>query len=128
MLGDASFKKTGLIKFGIDAKYKNNVPEGKTKLTFKNANLNFESTSYEWYIINNNKAQLKGKGAINGNGDYTFLITMIDSGLPEGQRQDKIRIKITNTNGQLIYDNQPGSSDTADPTVQITNGAIKVHQ
>ena len=121
-------QKTGDIKFGIDAKYKDNTPQGKTKLNFKDANFNFESTSYEWYTINTNKAQLKGTGTINSIGSYIFLITMIDSGLPEGQHQDKLHIKITDTNGQLIYDNQPGSSDTADPTVQITNGAIKVHQ
>ncbi len=119
---------SGEIKFGVQAKYKGNTPEGKTKFNFKEADLDFESTSYEWYVITGNKAQLKGTGAINGSGNYNFLLTAIDTGEPEGKRTDTLRMKITDANGAIIYDNQTEASDTTGPTTAITNGSIKIHK
>ncbi len=118
---------SGEVKFGINAKYKNSTPEGKTKFNFKEANFNFESTSYQWYVIIGNKAQLKGTGVINGSGNYNFFLTAIDTGEPEGERTDTLRMKITDTNGSIIYDNQPGTPDTADPIAPLQNGSIKIH-
>lgn len=124
----SSPEASGEVKFGVRAKYKGNTPEGKTKFNFKEAGLNFESTSYQWYVITGNKARLKGTGKINGAGNYNFLLTAIDTGKPEGERTDTLRMKITDTSGAVIYDNQTGAPDTADPTSAIINGSIKIHK
>lgn len=117
---------TGELKFGIQGKYNNNTtPTGKTKLDFKTANFSFDSTSYQWLVINGNKAQLKGTGTINGSGNYTILVTALDGTQTGGV--DKIRIKITDSSNNVIYDNQAGDPNSADPTTAITKGSLKVH-
>lgn len=51
------------------------------------------------------------------------MITVID-GLPY-----KFRIRIWNEEtGEMIYDNLPGATDTANPETAIGSGAIVIHK
>jgi len=116
---------TGKATFGFVSKYQKgaNVPTGNTEFQFHVANMNFKSTSYDWLVIAGTKAKYKGTGTINGVGEYQFMLTAID-GSP-----DKFRIKIWDmATGEVIYDNQPGESDTADPTTAIGGGSIVIHK
>lgn len=117
----------GQLKFNIRAKYRvnNTVPTGKIKLDFKKGNLSFDSNSLQWLVINGDKVQLKGTGTINGSGNYTIFIAVLDGAKKIGE--DKIRIKITDSSNSVIYDNQSGSPDSADPTTPITKGSLKIH-
>lgn len=118
----------GELKFNMQAKYKRNntTPTGKVNLDFKKANFSFDSNSLQWLVINGGKAQLKGIGTINGSGNYIIFLTALDGSQTSGI--DKIRIKITDSSNNIIYDNQPGDSDTADPIAPITKGSLKIHQ
>ena len=110
------------VHFGFNPKYHKNTTIPKVETEFKLSGLTFKSTSHDWLVINGAKAQFKGSGTINGAGDYSFLVTVID-GSP-----DKIRIKIWDkVTGEEFYDNQPGAADYADPTTQIGGGSIKIH-
>lgn len=116
---------TGKATFGFVSKYQKgaNIPTGNTEFQFHVANMNFKSSSYDWLVIAGTKAQYKGTGTINGMGEYKFMLTAID-GSP-----DKFRIKIWDkATGDVIYDNQLGASDTADPTTAIQGGSIVVHK
>jgi hypothetical protein len=116
---------TGKATFGFVSKYQKgaNVPTGNTEFQFKVADLNFKSTSYDWLVIAGTKAQYKGIGTINGAGEYRFMLTAID-GSP-----DKFRIKIWDkATGGLVYDNQLGAADDADPTTSIGGGSIVIHK
>ena len=117
----------GQFKFNIQAKYNanNTTPSGKINLDFKTANFSFDSTSFQWLVINGNKAQLKGTGTINGSGNYTIFISVLDGAKKSGT--DKIRIKITDSSNNVIYDNQAGDPETDDPTAPITKGSLKIH-
>jgi len=85
--------------------------------------LNFKSKSYDWLGIAGSKTQYKGTGTINGAGEYGFMLTATD-GSP-----DKFRIKIWDkATGEVIYDNQLGASDTADPATIIQGGSIVIHK
>ena len=119
---------TGQLRFNINAKYKGNnlVPTGKIKLDFKTANFSFDSTSFQWLVISGNKAQLKGIGTISGSGNYTIFISVLDGAKKSGV--DKIRIKITDSSNSVIYDNQAGDPESADPIVQLTKGSMKIHR
>lgn len=56
-------------------------------------------------------------------GEFKFMITVID-GLPY-----KFRIRIWNEEtGEMIYDNLPGATDTANPETAIGSGAIVIHK
>lgn len=117
---------SGDVKFGIQAKYLNgNAPQGNTKWNFKNGNLDFVSTFYQWLVVSGNKATLKGNGTINGSGNYTFLTTVIDGSQTGGQ--DLIRFQIKDSTNTTIYDSQLNQADTSNPTTQLTSGSVKVH-
>jgi hypothetical protein len=110
---------SGKATFGFVSKYKKGttVPDGNTQFQFHAAGFNFSSTSYEWLVVAGKKAQFKGKGSINGEGEYTFLLTAED-GSP-----DTFRIKIwyEDTSGEhVVYDN--GSQQA------LGGGSITVHK
>jgi hypothetical protein len=121
----------GKASFGFVSKYQNgaSVPTGQTEFQFKAANLNFKSTTYDWLVVAGARAQFKGAGAINGAGDYRFILTAIDGQINGGGGVDKFRIKIwNNAGGGLIYDNQLNAPDNTDPTTALGGGAIVIHK
>jgi|GEM_PF-4757816 len=120
---------TGKATFGFESRYQNgaSVPTGDTQFQFRVANLNFKSTAYEWLVIAGARAQYKGSGTINGGGSYSFLLTAIDGDTSGGGGVDRFRIKIW-TNAGVIYDNQPGSADSDDPTTALGGGSIVIHR
>jgi len=71
------------------------------------------------------KAQYKGSGTVNGAGNFGFLLTAIDG----SKVPDTFRIKIWNiSTGSVVYDNQMGANDGADPTTAVAGGSIVVHK
>ena len=121
---------SGKASFGFVSKYQKgaNVPSGDTEFQFKAGDLNFKSSVYEWLVIAGARAQFKGSGAINGEGDYGFLLTAIDGQEPGGGGTDKFRMKIWDKgSGGVVYDNQRGDDDTANVTTGLGGGSITVH-
>ncbi|MBE7500480.1 MAG: right-handed parallel beta-helix repeat-containing protein [Verrucomicrobiales bacterium] len=122
---------TGKANFGFVAKYQPgaNVPSGNTEFQFKAGDLNFKSTSYDWLVVAGAKAKFKGRGTVNGAGDYAFQLTATDGQVNGGGGTDRFRIKIWDqSGGGVIYDNQPGDADTADATTALGGGSIVVHK
>lgn len=119
----------GKATFGFVSKYKKGatVPTGNTEFQFKVANLNFRSEIYQWLVVAGAKAQYKGTGTINGEGNYGFMLTAIDGDIKG--TTDKFRIKIWDQNNDtLLYDNQLSVPDDADPTMEISGGSIVIHK
>ncbi len=116
---------TGKANFGFVSKYKKGatVPDGTTEFQFKAGSLNFHSSSYDWLVVSGSKATFKGAGTINGAGDYGFMLTARD-GTP-----DTFRIKIWDmATESIVYDNQVGASEIAEPTTILGGGSIVVHK
>lgn len=122
---------TGKANFGFVSKYKKgaNVPTGETEFQFKSGDLNFHSESYQWLVVAGAKAMFKGDGAINGGGDYGFMLSAIDAALTPSIDTDRFRIKIWDKdNGDaIVYDNQMNDDDDADATTEIRGGNIVIH-
>jgi PKD repeat protein len=119
---------TGKANFGFVSKYKKgaNIPTGKTEFHFKVARFKFHSTSYQWLVVAGTKAMYKGEGTVNGDGAYGFMISAIDGDSKDNP--DMFRIKIWDlATDAIVYDNQMGSTEDADPTTVIGGGNIKVH-
>ncbi len=119
----------GKAVFGFVAKYQQGAgaPTGQTQFRFQLADMAFTSTSYQWLVVSGPKAQFKGSGTINGGGDYEFLLTATDGQAPGGGGVDRFRIKIWDkATGNIVYDNQAGGTDTADPTTAIAGGNIAI--
>jgi hypothetical protein len=127
----------GRANFGFVAKYeqKGTVLAGETEFQFQIADFRFHSESYDWLQIAGPKAQYKGIGTVNGSGNYGFMLTATDGQLQGGGGVDRFRIKIwnrdlicpdTNPTCNIVYDNQFGSVDGADPTTAIAGGSIVI--
>jgi hypothetical protein len=114
------------------SKYKkdNSTPEGQTEFQFQVADLNFHSDSYEWLVVAGHNAMYKGTGTINGTGNYGFLISAIDEDLTPSTDVDLFRIKIWDRESEdaIVYDNQMGDDEDADPATAIGGGNIKIHK
>jgi ligand-binding sensor domain-containing protein len=127
----ANLGLTGKANFGFDAKYKNGatLPTGNIEFQFQVANLNFHSASYQWLVVAGTKAQYKGTGTINGEGNYAFMLSAIDGQINGGGGIDKFRIKIWDKDtGEVVYDNQIGAAEDADPTTAIAGGSIVIQK
>jgi hypothetical protein len=126
----ANLSLTGRANFGFVSKYQKgaNVPTGNTEFQFKEGNLNFSSTSFSWLVIQGTtQAQFKGTGTINGSGSYNFLVTAIDGDAFTGTKKpDSFRIKITDSLGNVVYDNQMGMDETGTASTVISGGSIQI--
>lgn len=115
----------GRANFAFVSKYVKGkaLPTGQTEFVFNAANLNFHSGSYEWLIVNQAgaNAQFKGRGTINGGGDYTFMLWATDGDKDSNASTvDSFRIKIWDTSsGNVVYDNAA--------EVNIAGGSIMIH-
>lgn len=122
---------TGKANFGFVSKYNKgaSIPTGQTQFQFKAAGLDFHSTDYQWLVVAGPKAQFKGSGMINNDGDYGFMLTAIDGQLNGGGGTDKFRIKIWDKATEaVVYDNQVGAPDDADPSTALGGGSIVIHK
>lgn len=121
---------SGKANFGFISKYKKgaSVPTGQTEFNFNLADLEFHSTSYQWLVIANTKAMYKGEGTINNEGEFGFMLSAIDGDLSGGE-EDRFRIKIWDKyTEEVVYDNQFGAGDDADPATVISGGNIAIHK
>src|SRR5205814_1739871 len=84
--------------------------------------LAFHSTSYDWLVVAGSKVQFKGSGAINGAGDYGFMLTAVDGDLKGGDDTFRMRIWDTAT-GVVIYDNQLAAATVLPPQQPSAEGA-----
>jgi PKD repeat protein len=129
---DASLE--GKATFGFVSKYKKgaDVPSGVTEFQFKLADLNFHSDSYEWLVVAGPRAQFKGVGTINGEGEFKFMLTAIDGEINGGGDVDKFRIKIWYEESDgieiVVYDNQIGEVEDAEPATELGGGSIVIHK
>jgi hypothetical protein len=120
----------GKAQFGFVSRYQKGaaVPSGNTQFHFQVADLRFSSTDYQWLVVAGPKAQYKGSGVINGEGDYGFILTAVDGQRPGGGDVDKFRIKIWDkATEEIVYDNQMGEPDGNDPVLAISGGNIAIH-
>ncbi len=121
---------SGRVSFGFQSKYKKgaNFPTGETQFSFRVADLNFHSDTYEWLVVAGPQAKYKGTGTINGGGDYGFLLTAVDGQFNGGGGVDKFRITIWDREtGAVVYDNKMGKSDDSAAATELGGGQVVVH-
>jgi len=134
---------SGRADFAFSSKYTKNAPAptGNTTFQFSGAGFVFQSTAYQWLVVSGNRAQLRGTGTVNGQGNYQFLMVAVDrdsngngngNGNVNGngnRRQDRFSIRIWTTDPAtnaetVIYDNQ---SVAAAQGTALGGGNIVIH-
>jgi hypothetical protein len=106
------------------------TPIRNTQFDFQLAGLTFHSDSHEWIETSGARVQLMGTGTINEDGKYVFLLIAIDGHKQGGGGggDDKLRVKIWDeATGELVYDNETGADDLAEPTTPLSGGSIVFH-
>ncbi|MDI7275474.1 MAG: hypothetical protein QME94_05815, partial [Anaerolineae bacterium] len=120
---------SGTALFSFTCRYMNGetVPSSRWTFDFEVANLSFRSSSYEWLAVYGATARFRGRGSLNGSGDYGFMVTGLD-GKVAGTKDDLIRVVIWDrSDGRVIYDSQPGDGVLAAPeTPLLKNGRIQL--
>lgn len=119
----------GRAQFAFISKYQKgaSIPQGTTSFRFNAADFVFASTSYEWLVVSGAKATYKGRGTVNGAGDYGFLLSTVDGDSQAVPGPDRLRLKVWDrAAGTVIYDNQLGAADDAPAATTIAAGAITV--
>jgi photosystem II stability/assembly factor-like uncharacterized protein len=85
--------------------------------------LEFKARNYDFRELSGARTNFKGAGSINGAAGYRYLLTVVDGQAAGGGGVDKFRIKIWNDKtGEVVYDNQKGDADDAEPTTPVGDG------
>jgi hypothetical protein len=117
---------TGKLTFGFVARYQpgSTIPTGNAEFKLNVGKLDFRSTSLEWLVVGDTKAQLQGRGTVNGGGDYAFLVIAFDGG-----SGDAVRIRIwQRVSGAVVYDSRPGEPFDAETLTALGGGSVQLHQ
>jgi PKD repeat protein len=122
----------GRARFAFVSKYANRAttPSGTTSFRLVSADLDFESSAYEWMVISGAKVTYRGTGLVNGQPGYRFVLVATD-GDARGvtASADQIRIRIWHgASGDVVYDNQPGDGIDAPLRTTVGGGSITVHK
>jgi hypothetical protein len=119
----------GVINFDFSSKpetVKSSKAEnnkGENLVNFILGNLEFSALNYDFRALSGVRTQFKGYGKLNNETGYKYLLTVIDGQAPKGGGVDKFRIKIWNDKtGEVVFDNQLGDEDDADPTTPVGDG------
>jgi hypothetical protein len=121
----------GKATFGFVAKLKKGdvVPTGNTEFQLHSTKMNFKSKSYDWMAASPTTITFRGRGTVNGEAGYRFLVTAVDGRAVGGP--DAFRIRIWDeASGAVAYDSQV-TGDTADnaaPTTELAHGSIVIHK
>jgi parallel beta-helix repeat protein len=93
LLDEESTLPGGKANFGFVAKYKKDTSTGNLEFQYHDAGINLKSTTVDWLVISTVTAHFQGTGTINGEGLYTFRVTVKDNSEP-GVGVDQFAIKI----------------------------------
>jgi photosystem II stability/assembly factor-like uncharacterized protein len=115
---------TGMVNFDFGSKAKTaRRPRGENLINLILGNLEFNALNYDYRALSGTRTQFKGFGKVNNEAGYKYILTVIDGQAPKGGGVDKFRIKIWNDKtGEVVFDNQMGESDNADPTTPVGDG------
>ncbi|MCL6431195.1 MAG: right-handed parallel beta-helix repeat-containing protein [Anaerolineae bacterium] len=120
---------TGTALFSFTCKYQNKetVPSSRWTLDFQVSDIGLRSDGYEWLAISGANIWFRGRGSVNGNPGYRFMVSAVDGRLA-GTNQHLIRVIIWDgATGHLVYDSQPGASILAAPAgIVLKGGSIQV--
>lgn len=136
-------RAAGKAQFQFSAAYSQEGQElkGKIAFAFRQGPLDFKSTGLEMLEIDGQNAILTGEGKLNKKTGYRILIGMYDGGNQEADGaiafrkkekdhhgDDRIRVKIWDPFGAVVYDTQTGSEDDAYAVTALGGGSIEIHQ
>lgn len=145
-------RAAGKAQFEFEARYRNDgkVLTGNAIFKFKEGGIQFRSNDFGLLLVDGQNAFLTGSGKLNGKGGYGILISMVDQdkrddddgndnddddrdddggrkGKRHEKKDDRIRVKIWDPTGEVVYDTQWGAADNEVAMMHLGGGDIKVN-
>lgn len=111
--------------FQIDADYPQNGLAPTGKLQFEAPGVDLRSESFSWLVVSGPTAWLTGEGTLKDGTSAQFWIALTDGQAPGGGGIDRMRIRIW-SDGQQIFDNEPGRPNEAPPTAALGGGTVQL--
>lgn len=133
----ANERLEGKANFSFEATYNglSNFPQGSARFAFNTANMKFKSSQFDLLLIDDMTARLTGTGTLNGKSGYAILISMVDDDTKrtisgkKGKKKlssDRIRVRISDPTGGVIYDTQFGDPEESSASTYIGGGSIEI--
>jgi K(+)-stimulated pyrophosphate-energized sodium pump len=123
---DPALKGEATFRFEAEYQKGETVPTGQTEFTLPVASMTFQSTGYDWLVVSEAEARLKGTGTINGSGKYGFMLLVAD-GVKGAGKARKFRMKIWDkTTGKTVFDNNLGYPENVTPTTPVEGGKVEI--
>jgi hypothetical protein len=121
------------LSFVVQQKKDAGGPTGNVEFHWNAAKVRFHASHLELLAVEGARATFQGTGTLKGLNrkggvSFCFRVSVIDGQL-EGGDSDRVRIRIwaMEDGNMVIYDNQPGDPDDADPTTELGSGSIVIH-
>ena len=133
-------RAAGRANFHFDASYENNspVPVGFITFKFRAGNMDFKSSQLTSLMIMGDKAIVTGSGSLNRIPGHSILISAVDvqlssvassveTTMKKVKKVDKIRVRISDPSGNIIYDTQLDDAVEAVAVTDIGAGSIEIN-
>ena len=116
----------GRSNFGFNIRYKKRaaLPSGHLNFVIKDVDLHFTASHFDWLVVKGPRASFKGKGSVNGGGEFGFLVTVVDAA--DGDRF-RLRIWEIDTPARVIFDNAPEHEVGSAAGTALGGGSIVIH-
>lgn len=99
---------TGYLEFEL-------APSARTTSPF-----HLRTSSFDWLVVTPDVAWASGRATVNGRSGFGFWFAASDG-------PDRLRLKVWNlSTGIVVYDNQPGASVAAMPTLPLKLGTVTI--
>jgi hypothetical protein len=125
----AGLAKSEKANYGFVAQYN---PQGKLQgnVTFhlNKANFKVHSNDLDWLVVVNDMALFSGKASVNNIPGYTFVVSLVDGQITGKKNPDLFRILLWDSNGTIVYDNEPGRQSYERATEAIIQGSVVFHR
>ena len=128
-----TLKGKAALNFVVQRKRDASGPTGNVEFHWNAAEVRFHASHLEVLVVEGARATFRGTGILKGpdrkGGDrLAFQVSVVDGQLADGGT-DRVRIKIwaMDDDKMVIYDNQPGDPDDADPTTELGGGGFVIH-
>jgi hypothetical protein len=97
---------------------KASVPTGS--VTLLTDGIDFSGNSLDWLVVTANKAVVAGTGKVGNRDGYRFVVSVA------GGAQPRVRFQLTDPDGKVVFDTQPGAPVDAEPATAIAKAKVTI--
>ena len=97
----------GKTSFSLDVGYGSDPtrPSGSVNVSSNVVGIHLQSSSLDWLVVSGYQFEFQGTGTFNGSSGFSFSL----SGTAPSGKQDTLRVRVWDSTGHVVYDNEPSA-------------------